>query len=31
MTQNTKNVVLDLLPLYIGNEASADTAALVEK
>lgn len=30
MTQVTKNVILDLLPLYIGNEASADTVALVE-
>lgn len=31
MTQITKNVILDLLPLYIGNEASADTVALVEE
>jgi anti-sigma factor RsiW len=27
----TKNVILDLLPLYSANELSADTRALVEK
>jgi len=27
----TRNVVLDLLPLYSANELSADTRALVEK
>lgn len=27
----TKNVILDLLPLYAANEVSADTRALVEK
>ena len=27
----TKNVILDLLPLYLANEVSADTRALVEK
>jgi anti-sigma factor RsiW len=27
----TRNVILDLLPLYIANEVSADTRALVEK
>ncbi len=27
----TRNVVLDLLPLYVAGEASADTRALVEK
>jgi len=27
----TRNVILDLLPLYLANEASADTRALVEK
>lgn len=27
----TKNVILDLLPLYSANEVSADTRALVEK
>jgi hypothetical protein len=26
----TKNVILDLLPLYLANEVSADTRALVE-
>jgi anti-sigma factor RsiW len=26
----TRNVILDLLPLYLAGEASADTAALVE-
>jgi hypothetical protein len=27
----TKNVILDLLPLYLANEVSEDTRALVEK
>ena len=27
----TRNVILDLLPLYSANEASADTRALVKK
>jgi hypothetical protein len=27
----TRNVILDLLPLYMADEASADTKALVEK
>jgi hypothetical protein len=27
----TRNVILDLLPLYLSNEASADSSALVEK
>jgi len=27
----TRNVILDLLPLYLANEVSADTRALVEK
>jgi len=27
----TRNVIQDLLPLYLAGEASADTAALVEK
>jgi hypothetical protein len=27
----TRNVVLDLLPLYLAEEASADTRALVQK
>ena len=27
----TRNVILDLLPLYLANEASADTRALVEE
>lgn len=26
----TRNVILDLLPLYVANEASADTRTLVE-
>jgi hypothetical protein len=26
----TRNVILDLLPMYAANEASADTTALVE-
>ena len=26
----TRNVILDLLPIYVANEASADTRALVE-
>lgn len=27
----TRNVILDLLPLYLANEVSPDTRALVEK
>ena len=27
----TRNVILDLLPLYLAGEVSADTAALVEE
>jgi len=27
----TRNVILDLLPLYVANEVSADTKALIEK
>jgi hypothetical protein len=27
----TRNVILDLLPLYLANEVSADSRALVEK
>lgn len=27
----TRDVILDLLPLYLANEVSADTRALVEK
>ena len=27
----TRNVILDLLPLYLADEASADTRALVEE
>ena len=27
----TRNVILDLLPLYLANEVSADTRTLVEK
>lgn len=27
----TRNVILDLLPLYLANEVSADTRAIVEK
>ena len=27
----TRNVILDLLPLYLADEASVDTRALVEK
>jgi anti-sigma factor RsiW len=26
----TRNVILDLLPIYVANEASSDTRALVE-
>jgi len=26
----TRNVILDLLPIYVANEASADTRALME-
>ena len=31
MMQITRDVILDLLPLYLGNEASADTRALVDQ
>ena len=31
MTEVTKNVILDLLPLYVGGEASEDTITLVRK
>jgi anti-sigma factor RsiW len=31
MTEVTKNIILDLLPLYIGGEASEDTAHLVRQ
>jgi anti-sigma factor RsiW len=31
MTEITRNVVLDLLPLYLADEVSPDTRALVEK
>ena len=27
----TRNVILDLLPLYVANEVIADTRALIEK
>jgi len=27
----TRNVILDILPLYLANEVSADTRALIEK
>jgi len=27
----TRNVILDLLPLYVANEVSADTRALIEE
>ena len=27
----TRNVILDLLPMYTANEVSADTRALIEK
>ena len=30
MTEVTKNVILDLLPLYIGGEVSEDTVTLVK-
>ena len=30
MTQPTRNIVVDLWPLYVSGEASADTRALVE-
>ena len=30
-TDITRQVILDLLPLYVANEASADTRALVEQ
>ena len=31
MTEITRNVALDLLPLYLADEVSPDTRALVEK
>ena len=31
MNEVTKNVILDLLPLYLAGEVSEDTAALVQK
>ena len=31
MTEITKNVILDILPLYLAGEVSPDTRALVEK
>ena len=31
MTEITRNVILDLLPLYLAGEVSADTRALVER
>ena len=31
MAEITRDVVLDLLPLYLADEVSADTRALVEK
>jgi hypothetical protein len=31
MNEVTKNVIMDLLPLYLAGEVSADTAALVKK
>jgi anti-sigma factor RsiW len=31
MTRITRNVVLDLLPLYVADEVSADTRVLVEE
>ncbi len=31
MNEVTKDVILDLLPLYLAGEASADTSALVQK
>lgn len=30
MMKVTRNVILDLLPLYLANEVSADTRALIE-
>ncbi|NOR21475.1 MAG: hypothetical protein GQ476_02075 [Candidatus Aminicenantes bacterium] len=27
----TRNIILDLLPLYVANEVSADSRALIEK
>jgi hypothetical protein len=30
-TEITRNIILDLLPLYLAGEASRDTAALVEE
>ena len=30
MTEVTRNVIVDLLPLYLSGEASEDTAALVK-
>ena len=31
MMRVTRDVILDLLPLYLGNEVSADTRALVDE
>ena len=31
MSEITRDVILDLLPLYVAGEVSADTRALVEK
>ena len=31
MKEVTKDVILDLLPLYLAGEVSAETAALVKK
>ena len=31
MTEVTRNVILDLLPLYVSGEVSTDTAALVKE
>jgi len=31
MTEVTRNVILDLLPLYVSGEVSTDTAALVRE
>jgi len=31
MTEITRNIILDLLPLYLADEVSADTRALVDR
>jgi hypothetical protein len=31
MTEITRNIILDLLPLYLAGEVSGDTRALVDK